>query len=191
MVRLLSIFILLIFSFHSLMGQHWVASVTPNQNETNAAAATEINIEFTEGIILETLNQGGLQVHGSLSGLISPGGLTYDANSFTATFTPPADFKAGETITVSVTTITHNSAAGVTMPDPYVWKFKVASAPATAQFAVSSTITNVGSGNDAPYFITVGDFNNDGHVDLATANKTSSNISICLLYTSPSPRDPE
>ena len=40
-----------------------------------------------------------------------------------------------------------------------------------------------------PVFLAVGDFNADGNSDVAVANKGSGNVSVCLLYTSPSPRD--
>ena len=56
----------------------------------------------------------------------------------------------------------------------------VPATPAAAQEPVSFTgPTNYTAGND-PYSVAVGDFNGDGHPDLAVANTSSDNVSIFL-----------
>lgn len=180
-MRLRSLILFLCFSFtiSNLQAQHWVGSVSPGLNANAVDKSAAIDITFTRDILLQTLIQGGLRIHGSLTGFISAAEITYNQNTLTATFTPTAAYKAGETVTVSVTSITHGAMGEGSMPNPYVFQFRVKSAPAMAAFSVSSTV-NVGSGADAPYFITAGDFNGDGHVDLATANKSSSTVSILM-----------
>jgi hypothetical protein len=55
-----------------------------------------------------------------------------------------------------------------------------AAAPAQASFTQEGTPITVGN---APYGVVVADFNGDGRPDVATANGTSSNLSVLLRQT--------
>jgi len=74
------------------------------------------------------------------------GTVSYSANSNTAVFTPSADFTAGDTYTVTLTTgitdVTGNALGGNQAPLPaasdYVWTF-TAAAPAVGNVSVAST----------------------------------------------------
>jgi len=166
------IFFAIIFS-KCLFAQSWVASVNPSQYELNVPEDSEILISFTQDIEPTSLTNVTIRVYGSLSGLFQSSNITYDNNTRTATFTPDREFKPGEVMNISVTREVMN-ASNVSMPEAFSWQFTAVALAGTAALSQSSNI----SVSSVPYSITIGDWDGDDDLDLATANRASNNVSI-------------
>ncbi|MFZ4619889.1 MAG: FG-GAP-like repeat-containing protein [Bacteroidota bacterium] len=150
-----------------------VTSMSPALNARNISASANINFTFNEPVSSATLVAGSsVLVFGSLSGKHT-GSVTYTAGTFTASFDPTANFLPGEVVTVTVNSQVANSLG--TKAIPAVWHFSVQSSSSDSL----GTLVNVASITNA-MFPAAADFDNDGDIDIATANYTSNSISVML-----------
>ncbi len=151
---------------------HRVVAVSPAPYSTVPHAIPLITASFDTAMDPTTFNDtGSIIVRGSLTG-IHPGTMSFGAGDTVMTFTPSLPPLAGEIVTVDVTSRVHTAAGqGIS---PHLWQFTVAGGRSGANFASKVDVT-VGS---SPWGVAVGDVNNDGYVDIVTANSNGSNVSV-------------
>ncbi len=94
------------------------------------------------------------------------GAISYDAPSRTAVFDPDTDFRAGDNISVRLTTAIQSSGE-VPLDEAYEWLFVVAVGNGSAEFATPPPLYS--TGGDA-LWLCAADFDRDGDLDIASAN---------------------
>ncbi len=160
-------------------------SVNPNIAAVGAPVTVNFSTNITSGTFIVPPAQQLFQVHGTFTGSrtraqgFAPNG-TYSGGAATMTFTPLANFRPGELVSVSVT----NASSNVTAPNnsvgirtrPFVFDYRVAAGVGPAKFVQTSSP----AAGMSPFSVVTGDFNGDGKLDLATANNGSNNVSILL-----------
>ncbi|NNF56829.1 MAG: T9SS type A sorting domain-containing protein [Rhodothermaceae bacterium] len=153
--------------------QSWVTAVTPVPHATAVAADAALTIQFSEAIDPGSLTGLSIRVHGNRRGAYTLADVQYEGSTQTATVQLSETLVPGEELSVSVTTAVHND-GNQAMPMPFVWHV-VAAVP-------GGTGTFIGGGAEAvgsvPYAIAASDFDGDGHLDLATADRGSNRVSI-------------
>lgn len=144
-----------------------ISSASPDVNDIDATVSSDIDIEFNQSVQSGTVTTSTVTAVGSVSGSIA-GAVSYDGGSNTATLNPTADFIAGETITVFVTTGVSTS-IGSTLSSASQYSFTVGStggeiflSPADYEFT-----------NDISDLKFV-DFDNDGDADIVSAENGSN-----------------
>jgi len=150
-----------------------VVSTIPDQNELNNNTDAVISVEFNTDINMATIGSSSFVVSGNMTGMID-GNFNYNEPTRTVTFDPYNDFKLGEEITVVLTNDIYAS-EGLQFENAYVWTFTTTADEGIAEFASNATYP-VG---DQPQSVCVADFNNDSHLDIATANiGVDDNVSV-------------
>ena len=151
-----------------------IVATSPDQNELNVPVNTNISVTFDTDMDEATINNSTFVVHARSTGL-HQGTITYDSPSRTATLDPFEDFDVGEVVTVVLTTGIESS-GGTPLDNSYVWSFTVAADDGTGIFGTGSAYA-VG---DHPMSVYAADFDDDGDIDLATANFNSHDVSVLL-----------
>ncbi|UCC81178.1 MAG: VCBS repeat-containing protein [Candidatus Zixiibacteriota bacterium] len=165
--------IVLIYAFAAFAQAPQVVSVSPAQNEVSAAITSNITVTFDMFIHPGSINDSTFVVHSRFFGLLG-GNLTYNNNTLTSTFDPDEDFMVGDYISVVLTTgIT--SPGGIPMSNSYGWSFTIQALPPDGPAFFLNQICPV---NGNPWAITTADFDQDGDIDLATANFVGDNVKI-------------
>ena len=149
-----------------------VLSTSPVQNALNVPLGTTVSVTFDVDINAATVNAATFVVNGSQSGLISG---NYGTVTTTATFTPGSPFKAGELVTVTLTTGIQSS-GGTALAAPHGWSFTSETLGGSAVYAAA---VNYSVGN-SPRSVTAADLDGDGNTDLAVANRVDNNVSVLL-----------
>jgi len=149
-----------------------VVSVLPESNELGVAISASITAAFDTDLDVSTLDANSMVVMGLRTG-IYPGAIAYDAPTHTVEFSPSADFRPGELVTVVLTTNIESS-GGFPLASPVVWSFTTAVEDDPGSLAPQS-IYDCGSG---PYGICAADLDGDGVTDLVTANETSDDLTL-------------
>ncbi len=139
-----------------------IISHTPGKNELNVAINSNIQIQFSENIDAGTIDENTFNIDGSMTGMIS--------GSFTVTndvisFNPAADFKPGESISITLTT-TIQSTNGSSLIEPYFWKFIATVSDGCGIFTSNGQSLNSNYSQD----VALGDLDNDGDLDAFVAN---------------------
>jgi hypothetical protein len=176
--------------------QPLVSAVTPLRNGNGsgnpniAGVSAPVTVNFSTNITTSTYSvppaQQLFQVHGGFTGSrtraqgFSPNG-SYSGGAATMTFTPSANFRPGELVSVTVT----NASSSVAAPNnsvgirtrPFVFDYRVAAGVGPANFSVPSPGSPFGAGALARS-VAFGDVDGDGDLDIATANQTGTNITV-------------
>ena len=118
---------IVLFCGMELLAAPTVTSNTPAKNAQNVSRSAEITLTFSESMNDATLSSSTIIVQGSQSGVYSGSG-SYNSANYRYTFSALNNFKAGELITVTVTTGVKNS-GGTSMANPFVWSFTIKSNP--------------------------------------------------------------
>ena len=113
-----------------------VASVSPVSGATGSPMAGITTAGFSKNVVGSSIT---FALAGPNSSQVA-GTLTYNATTFTATFTPNAPLAANTTYTATVSGATDSS--GNTMTSPYTWSFTTGSCPCSL-FSTSATPANV------------------------------------------------
>ncbi|MBO6792631.1 MAG: VCBS repeat-containing protein [Balneolaceae bacterium] len=101
-----------------------VTEVSPTVNSVGVAITDNITATFNDDINSSTLTSSTVLVHGSQRGKLT-GTISYDSPSKTMTFDPDSSFRAGEIITVTITTGVENSTgSSLTYPKTYSFSAK-------------------------------------------------------------------
>ncbi|MFC1481593.1 FG-GAP-like repeat-containing protein [Candidatus Neomarinimicrobiota bacterium] len=151
-----------------------VISTTPTQNALNVAQNSTIAVTFDEDMDGTSIDANTMVVRGNYTGLIA-GSYGYDAPSKTATFTPTAQLKVGEQVDITLTNGI-STTIGAPLARPYLWSFTVQVLGGSGIFANQLTY----AAGDLPYSVATVDLDQDGNLDLITANGISDNISVLL-----------
>jgi len=151
-----------------------ILSTSPSRNETNLPASTSLTATFDHEMADASINSSTFVVNAKCMGL-QQGVITYDSPTKTGVFNPAADFGVGEVVTV-VMTPQIQSLWGVQLEQGFAWSFTTAVNKGTGDFAPHSTYA-VG---ESPLSIFAADLDNDGALDLVTANKDSDEVSVLL-----------
>jgi hypothetical protein len=150
-----------------------ILATAPGPNVYVALPASDISASFDRPMDPASLNDTTVLVYGDLRGRY-PGVVSYDSNTFTVTLDPNDDFLAGEGIQVTVSSQVRSAAGGTPVSGGHWWFFRAKTAEGSGFFGEDSTF---GSGMD-PSGVCSGDFDKDGHLDLAVINKSLNSLSI-------------
>lgn len=135
----------MLFRVAGIYAQPTVSSHTPTQYQQNVSAGSDIVVTFSENINGATIDANSFNVDGDACGKIAG---FYSTTGAQVTFNPTADFKAGELVTVTLTTGIENT-GGDTLEDDYTWQFTVESAVAGAVFVEREISTTAEYENSA------------------------------------------
>jgi hypothetical protein len=168
------LFIVLAISFLGLnplavlAAANMTATFTPAANAMNVALNSNIVVTFSANINSSSVSDTTFKVDGSFSGRIAG---AYNTNNAIVTFNPTADFKPGETVTVTLTSGI-KSVGGDTLTGPVTFQFTAAAQSGVPNF--TSTI-NFGTSGNHPRAAALADFNGDGKLDIAMGNDGGQN----------------
>jgi hypothetical protein len=142
-----------------------VSSVSPGAGSTIASNAV-LQANFSQ------IMNGALASYSSFAVNGSQSGRAFRTGSFTgggtATLQSPAGaFLAGEEVVVALTPKLLGSAVAGARVCPYVYQYRTAAGIASGSFTLGTPVAAVDS---APQAIAVGDFNEDGKLDVVVAN---------------------
>jgi FG-GAP-like repeat len=154
-------------------------TVAPAPNSKNISLSSGIAASFCQAMnaptdssfVVQALQTGQRKVAGGTfnNGIYSGGGTTLS-------YTPTAPFKPGEEVEVSLSSGLTRSGDSATIK-PVVYRFRNSSSPQIV--AGFGAVTNFPTGT-LPLAVVSGDFNQDGTLDLASANQGSGNVSILI-----------
>lgn len=147
----------------------------PEANAPNISPSSDIQITFNKAILSDSLNLRTIKVSGSQTG-IHNGSISYNAETFTATFNSDVDFFAGEEVTVTVTKGVKSTFNAV-LASSYTWKFTIASST-TGDREFAEKINY--SVNAAPVDVFAADFDKDGNVDLVVSSNSTDSVSVLM-----------
>lgn len=173
---------LLILSFGFLIAaqgmsaQSWVSSTVPAINALNVSIDSTAKVKFTRLVDVNTFNNNTVRVFGSQSGLHGVTSVVANNADSSVSFSPTSAFKYGEVVSITLTTGIKDTSTplAVTMPKAFVWSYTIRSVAGSVDFSDSSSYA-AGTG---AYAIATGDWNGDGLLDLAVANRTAGSVSI-------------
>ncbi len=139
-----------------------IAGHTPAANAHTVSVGSDISVTFSVDMAGATIDANTFVVHGSCTGRLS-GVCNYNEGTKTATFSPGAQFKVGEQVSVTLTTgIT--SAESIPLPIPYAWSFRVEALGGSSLFVLDETL-HMGD-YSYPRSVAAGDWNGDGYMDM-------------------------
>ncbi|WP_324672121.1 FG-GAP-like repeat-containing protein [Hymenobacter sp. GOD-10R] len=144
-----------------------VTSLTPARNAVATPRTTPVSVSFSQPLTSSASTLGALKVFSRQAGGKKAGTATVNGN--TLTLTPSTAFRAGETVYATVTSAAQSSTGAAATP--HVFQFTTATTPAPGVFTVGSEL------NSGTLAVTTGDLDNDGDLDLVTAN-TSSTVGV-------------
>jgi hypothetical protein len=97
-----------------------VSSVSPQNGATNVPIDIVVTATFSEAMDSSTINTTSF----TLAGSTVSGTVTYDSDTYTATFTPDADLDYNHTYTATLSTAI-TDVAGNPLAEPYTWSFTI------------------------------------------------------------------
>lgn len=149
-----------------------VTAVSPAKNSYHINAAQSVSVTFNVPMNPATLNANTFMVFGSATGRHT-GTYVMSAGNTVCTFTPTSAFKAGETVTVNLTSgVAANG--GLILVNGYHWNYMIKSSSSTGMLSVTGEYA---AGTGAVSGVS-GDFNNDGFIDFAVVNQTAASMNI-------------
>lgn len=144
---------------------------SPSPNAISASNTASISSTFNFAMNASTINDTTFIVHANMTGLHT-GAISYDPGTKTATFDPDTDFMPGEVVTATLTSGIL-STEGVPL-NPYSWSFTIEAGEGPGVFDIRDAYA-VGAG---PNSLFSADLDNDGEIDIVTANEVDNNISV-------------
>jgi len=171
----LILFVCLIFFGHkNVLAQFEVLSVYPEQNSIIAGSNDNIEIEFNAPVNTNTINSSTVPVYGSKTGKYA-GSFSYDGTTNTLTFNPSYPFKAGEILSVTVTSDVQ-SAGGQSLSSSFLWQFTVRTEFGSGDFYDPEIVSL--RPQSQPVAIYATDLNGNFFPDIATVNFNNGLVSI-------------
>jgi hypothetical protein len=159
----------------TIVAQPHILTTSPVANQINVAAEPgAIAATFDTDLDESSLNDTTYLVNASSTGRHS-GSYSFNSSTKTATFVPDDPFAAGEKVEVTVTTAV-TSELGIPLTEPLTWTFTTAAEYGSGMFAppIANTV------GDGPTSVTAADFDGDGNIDAAIANRYSKDISVLM-----------
>jgi hypothetical protein len=161
-----------------VIGKGVIVSWTlPRAYEMNAPDSTAIQIAFARPLLPGTVSDSSVIVTGSLTGR-NAGTVVYENAENLLVYTPSRTFRPGEQVTV-VLTKGAVSVAGDSVGS-HQWKYTVGAKLGTGKFSPIESIV-LDTRDQEPV---VGDFDNNGYLDLAYVGLNSDNIFIARNFGS-------
>jgi hypothetical protein len=117
-----------------------VAAVTPTNGATNASLISTVTAGFSKNVVASSIQFSLAGPNGSAV----TGSVSYNATTYTATFTPSGPLAGNATYTATVSGATDSS--GHSMTSPFTWSFTTVTCPCSL-FAANATPTVVSSGD--------------------------------------------
>ncbi|HUN65675.1 MAG TPA: FG-GAP-like repeat-containing protein [Bacteroidota bacterium] len=152
--------------------KHHVVAVSPAPFMNNVPPAGTMQVTFDTAMNPATfLDTNTVFLRGSVSGY-HHAGIAFGGGGTILTITPGTPFAPGEVVTVDISR--NVLTAGNTPMTPWSWQFTVAAGRSEGTFAPR---VDYGTGNQ-PWAVALGDVDNDGHIDIVTANANSNSISV-------------
>ena len=140
-----------------------ITAISPTANAVASATTSPVAVTFSQP--LDASSGPALKVFSSLRGGLRTAAVPATVSGNSLTFTPSAyGFQPGERVFSTVTTAA--TAGGAALATPYVFEFTTATTPGSGTFAPKTDYTT----GVYPNAVTLGDVNNDGVLDMATAN---------------------
>ncbi|MFC2071919.1 FG-GAP-like repeat-containing protein [Chloroflexota bacterium] len=146
----------------NLTAELTIASRTPAANALDVVRTSNIVVQFNASINGTSVSENTFNVDGSLSGEIAG---AYSTVTDTVTFNPASNFKAGETVTVTLTTGIEDE-YGVKLVSSLTWQFVVDAPQGYASFEDTGQTLGTTYSQGAE----LGDFDGDGDLDAFVAN---------------------
>lgn len=144
----------------------YISSVSPSQNAVSVNKSSNITITFTQDMNPETINNANIKVFGYQTGLL-PVTIDYNAAGKTANINPNQDLKAGEKISVTLTSGIRTISNEIITP--FVYTFYVEAIGGNSIFTRTSEIPVIS--HIAHPSIKSGDIDRDGDIDLVIDNR--------------------
>ncbi|MGD8414239.1 MAG: FG-GAP-like repeat-containing protein, partial [Candidatus Latescibacterota bacterium] len=144
-----------------------VLSTDPPVAGTNVPVDADVEATFNTPINLATVTDTSFVVHGTHGGGNFTGTFSLADGGQTVVFDPDSLFHAGDVVDVTITGALKGS-NGLSLSTPFAWSFTVAATD------VGDTLVSTYAWSSASNYpsrgIALGDFNNDGDVDMLCAN---------------------
>jgi hypothetical protein len=167
-----AIFVFVVTSLALAQPAPQIVSTLPAQNALNVAASAHISVTFDIDMDEATINNATFMVSTMVTG-IRYGIFSYDILSKTVIYNPVSDFAVGDLVTVTLTKGIKSS-LGLSMEEGYTWSFTTEVYGGTATFGSPATYY----AGMRPTSLVAADFDNDGDVDIATADSYADHVSV-------------
>ncbi len=151
-----------------------VVATSPQRNELDVSTAADITATFDLDMNAATINSSTFVATGHFTGYRS-GIISYFGGAKTAALYPDANFHVGEIVTATLT-IGIESMTGAHLATGYSWSFTVEAEDAPGAFGPCAFY----AAGDGSRSVCGGDLDDDGDIDLATADVNSDSVSILL-----------
>jgi hypothetical protein len=153
---------------------HNIISTLPHLNDLDADVETDISVKFDKAMSAMSINESSFLIRSQSLGLRS-GSYIYNSSDSTVTFYPAESFKAGEQITVTLTTGLQ-AYDGTPLDSSFGWSFATSTDTSSGYFSPQAEYS-LGNGPGAVF---AADIDNDGDFDLLTANYNSDDVGVFI-----------
>ncbi|MDH4156751.1 MAG: FG-GAP-like repeat-containing protein [candidate division Zixibacteria bacterium] len=149
-----------------------IVSTTPIQNASNVNVAALISVTFDREMDAASIDAASFVVNSKTGGRCQ-GSISYDNQTYTATFAPAQSFQVSEVVTVVLTTAIQSLTAEP-LASSHVWAFTTEVKNGFGAF----TYARVFGAGDGPIAVVAADLNSDGAIDLVTANQYGNDVTV-------------
>lgn len=158
-----------------------VVSHVPARHVNNVPMGSKISITFDRAVLPSSVTPLSFSAFGRWSGAVL-GSFTFSNGDTTVTLSPQKRFSSGEPVMV---VLSHDLMAADGSPMraagySYVFTTRVRPSPMTFTLHQSMSNRTVPEINTRIYGAAGGDFDEDGHLDLATVNEDSADVRVFL-----------
>lgn len=175
MKQLFGTVFLAIITVVSGLAQPAVTAVSPLKHSNDISTDANIVITFSEAMDMATIDTSTIIVTGNF-GTIYSGAFSASGNQIT--FDPSQDFKAGEEVSVMITTGAQDATDNTPLASAYYYGFKTTN-NSIGEFKAPVDYTVKGAGNYANY-TSVADLNEDGYLDLVIATPLQNVVTVFI-----------
>ena len=164
--------LVLIFFSNAVIGQSFtLSSKSPTPVSNSVALNSDITLNFSASTESSTIIADNIIITGKNTGIIA--GSFSGGGTATVVFNPTTDFKAGEVITVTLTTSVQNASnAALSNPQTYIFTTK----SSLTSFEPSFTTSDIYSSADNIRSVFSADLDGDGDMDIISGSENDDKI---------------